>query len=398
MKKIPSGNLVSLSSSKMNAEELAYQKTLFKALTGKELKIDEKTVEWNSLRNTLQTMVLAGNGPDIFSIYNGVGSFLRNKGLTQNIKDYINMNDAAWEDMKGYSEVLFYKGSLTGVAITPPTITGGFVYNKTLINQAGLEDPWKLYKNKQWNITKFLEYVDELTVDQDHDGVPEVFGVSMPGESLFKMALASGQDLVKMNADGSFSNNLRNSIFTRWASYAAQIKKSGSYDTESWTRRQRFVQGKIAMSYDNIWDQFASANLIAMKKANKIGWVPSPMDINTKTYNHSAEILYYFLPKNSANPKGGAAYYYMLRYKALNPNAAQDTKIKNQYMSEYGWTAEEYEFQRDLSENFTAVTFNWMHIPDFKYESLWNVFTDDWSKLVEDVYPSLESALKAQNV
>jgi len=397
MKSIPSGNLVSLSSSLLNDETYSYRQTVFKALTGKTLDIDQRLVEWNSLRTTLQTMVLANDAPDIFSIYNGVGIYLRNKGLTENINDYINMNDAAWKDMKEYSEVMFYKGELTGVALSDPLITGGFMYNKTLVNQAGLDDPWEVYQDGNWDIDTFLEYVEELTIDNDHDGVPEVYGVSMAPESIFRMALSTGEDLVKINDDGSFTNNLRSATFTRWASYARDINDIGSYDTESWTAIQRFVQGKVAMCYRNVWGQYESSALIAMKKAGTLSWVPCPKDVGASTYLHSAEITYSFIPKNAANPEGAAAYYYTLRYMGLNPNSAQEDIIKNKYLNEYGWTLAEYEFQKSISKNLTAVTFNWMHIPDFTYNSLWNVFTEDWSTLVEEVYPSLQSALTAQN-
>jgi len=397
MKSISNGNLVSLSASKLNEETYSYRKTVFKALTGKALNIDERIVEWNSLRTTLQTMVLANDAPDIFSIYNGVGIYLRNKGLTEDINDYINMNDAAWKDMKKYSEVMFYKGELTGVSISDPLITGGIMYNKTLINQAGLDDPWDVYQNGDWDITTFLDYVEELTLDNDHDGVPEVYGVSMAPESIFRMALSSGEDLVKVNNDGSITNNLRSATFTRWASYARDITDIGSYDTESWTRNQRFVQGKVAMSHCNIWEQTATAALIAMKKAGTLGWVPSPKDVGASKYLHCAEITYSFIPKNAANPKGAAAYYYTLRYMGLNPSAEQENIVKNKFLNEYGWTLAEYEFQKNISKNLTPVTFNWAHIPDFSYTSLWNVFTEDWSTLVEKVYPSLQSALSAQN-
>lgn len=398
MKSIPNGKLLSLGSSKMDAETLEYQKTVFKALTGKELDIEEKIVEWNSLRSQLQMMVLSGQGPDIFSIYNGVGIYLRNKGLTRNIKEYINMNDAAWEDMKSLSEVMLYKGELTGVTTSDPLITGGIIYNKTLIKQAGLDDPWDLYEQKKWDITKFLEYVEELTVDQNHDNKPEVFGVSMSPESLFRFALSSGEDLVKFNADGTVSNNIRSATFTRWASYARRIEKAGSYDTESWTAGQRFIQGKVAMmGGQNIWNMFSSKDMIQMKKQDKIGWVPQPMDVNAKIYYHSAEQTIRFLPKNSKNPKGAAAYLYMMRYDQLNPSSAKIQKEKTKYINEYGWTAEEYEFQRHFSDHFTPITFNWIHLPDFKYTSLWNVFTEDWSKLVEEVNPSLQAAINNQN-
>lgn len=398
MKTIPNGKLLTLGSSKADAETLEYQKTVFKALTGKELEIEEKIVEWNALRSQLQTMVLSGQGPDIFGIYNGVGIYLRNKGLTRNIKEYINMNDAAWEGMKAASEVMLYKGELTGVTTADALITGGIIYNKTLIKQAGLDDPWDLYEQKKWNITTFLDYVEELTVDENHDNKPEVFGVSMAPESLFRFSLASGEDLVKFNADGTVSNNIRSATFTRWASYARQIEKMGSYDTESWTAGQRFIQGKVAMwGGQNIWNMFSSKDMIQMKKQDKIGWVPQPLDVNAKTHYHSAEQTYYFMPKNSKNPKGAAAYLYMQRYSQLNPSADKIQKEKTKYINEYGWTAEEYEFQRNFSDHLTPVTFNWVHLPDFKYQSLWNVFTEDWSKLVEEVNPSLQAAINNQN-
>lgn len=404
MKSIKSGNLTLLGPTAYGEgnETQAYlnMKTVFKALTGKELKITTKVVDWGRLRSTLQTMVVSNNGPDVFSIYNGVGYYLRNKNLTRDIRDYINMNDAAFKDLKDPSEVMFYKGQLTGFVTTGDLGTAGFVYNKTLIDRAGLDDPWELYTAGKWTIAKFLEYVEELTVDQNHDGTAEVFGVSMAPEALFGMALSSGEDLVKFNADGSVSNNLRSATFTRWAKYAREITAMGSYDTESWTRGTRFAQGKVAFCQGNIWLQFQNANILKMKKAGKVGWVPYPMDINQKVHWLSSENTVWFLPKNSKNPEGGAAYLYAMRYAELNPNAKLEKEEKAKYLNEYAFTEQEWQFiHNELKLPFTVkpITFNWMHIPDFSYTSLWNVFTTDWSTLVEEVYPSLQSALNAQN-
>lgn len=187
--------------------------------------------------------------------------------------------------MKEPSEVMFFNGELTGVTATDP-----LDYRRRYLQQDA-DKPGRpggsvgLYEKKQWNITKFLEYVEELTVDQNHDNKPEVFGVSQAPEALFQMAVSSGEDLVKFNADGTVSNNIRSATFTRWAGYARQIEQMGSYDTESWTAEQRFVQGKIAMmAGKNIWNMFASNDLIQMKKQDRIGWVPHPMDVNAKTY------------------------------------------------------------------------------------------------------------------
>ena len=85
---------------------------------------------------------------------------------------------------------------------------------------------------------------------------------------------------------------------------------------------------------------------------------------------------------------------------AENPNAKQKAEEKATYLNNYAFTEEEWDFmQGDLKLPFEIkpITFNWQHIPDFYYGSLWNVFTEDWATLVEEVYPTLQSALDAQN-
>ncbi len=403
MKQIKSGEIKILSSEAYGegVENDAYRedKALYKALTGKELKITTKVVEWNSLRTNLQTMVLANDAPDLFSIYNGVGTYLRNKNLTRDIREYINMNDAAWKDMQKYSEPLFYNGVLTGICVTDPVIGYGIMYNKTLINQAGLEDPFALYEKGQWDILKFLEYVEELTVDQNHDNIPEVYGVSLYYESIFRMATASGMDLVTVNNDGTITNNLRHANFTRWAGYARKIAELGSYDSEPWTAGTRFYQNKVAMMTSPWSCLYDGEKAIEWKKAGKLGWVPSPKDVNSKTHYHLAEATYTFLPKNSKNPEGAAAYIYMQRYGSLNPSASSEAKKKTKFLNEYGFTAKEYEFYSKINQNknLVPVLHNWQHIPDFSYYDLAGVYTQDWNVLVEWAYPSLQAAIDKQN-
>lgn len=409
MKKIKSGEVFVLGSTAYGegVENDAYrnEKATFKALTGKDLKVKTKVVEWNSLSSTLQTMVLAGDAPDLFTIYNGVGTYLRNKNITRDIRDYINMNDAAWKGMQKLSEPLFYDNVLTGVCATEPLISYGIMYNKTLINQAGLDDPFELYKKGKWDIAKFLEYVEELTVDKNHDNNPEVFGVSLYYESIFRMSSASGMDMVTINNDGTVTNNLRHANFTRWASYARKVNEVGSYDSEPWTAGTRFWQNKVAMMTAGWTALKDSDKAIEWHKSGKLGWVPSPKDVNANKHYHAAEATYAFLPKNSKNPEGGAAYLYMQRYSALNPSASVTSKEKAKYLGEYGFTEEEYNYYMNINKgnfsnknlNLEPIMLNWQHIPDFSYYDLAGVYTQDWNVLVEWAYPSLQAAIDKQN-
>ena len=390
---VKSGSVQILAAGKMSSDEKAEIEKAFQKLTGQKLVLKETIVDWNSLRSQLQTMVLANKGPDVFGpVYNGVTVYLRNKGLMRDINEYINMNDAAFTDMQAYCKVLYYDKKLTGVGVDLPTMAGGIMYNKSMMQNAGLTEPWELYKQGKWTTDVLIDYAKKLT--QVKNGVTQVYGLSAVYYEYFRMGLATGEDLVSINKAGKFVSNLDSTVWTRYASYARAVANAKSKDPLVIVKNN-VLNGTSAMrtSYGN--DLLADSVAIKQRKEGRIGWVPYPKDPETKTYYMAAEQSYYNLPEKSSNPWGGAALIYAMRYVNANKDLNAE---KTKYVNEYGFTQEMAEFLVEgIYKDITPAFGNWQHLPDFDYTVTEAIYTQDWSVVKEKIAPSFKKALAQAN-
>jgi len=389
---VKSGEILYLTNTKLTDDEYAEISATFKKLTGKDLKLNYKIVDWSSLTSTLQTMVMAQNAPDVYRAYNGVAVFLRNKGLMRNTNDYINMNDAVWKDWQDESRYMFYDNKLTGVA-TDTKIAYGFSYDKRLLG--GLEDPWSLYKKGQWTIDKWMEYAEKLTKKTGNTTSQQ--GVACTTTCVLRMGLAMGEDIVVINEDGSYKNNLKSSTWTRYAGYARRLEDMGTMGGSSTTIGAGYGSGGCVLQESYWYANSTYDSLIKLKKANQVGWVPLPKDSKADKYYHQAETSFWMMPENSNNPWGAAAYIYAVRYQQDNRNATYANKEKQRYI-DAGYTAEEYEyFTNGIFKDVTPIWCNWQNMPNFNYTDLMDCNKESWSTIVARANPKLESALSLLN-
>ena len=66
------------------------------------------------------------------------------------------------------------KPYILGVSTNPIVV----YYNKTMIENNGLEDPNDVYNRGDWTWDTFKQYAKDLTVDKDNDGNIDVWGVT----------------------------------------------------------------------------------------------------------------------------------------------------------------------------------------------------------------------------
>ncbi len=265
---VKSGKVNILTAAKMSEDERTEVSATFKKLTGQNLELTETVVDWLSLSSTLQTMVMAKNAPDVFYIYNGVAHYLRNKGLTRNINDYINMNDAVWKSQQDLSKVMYYDKKLTGAVVDTSLAGNGFSYDKRYLD--GLTDPYTLYQQGKWDINTFMEYAEELT--KRSGNTTTRYGVSCTTACILRMGLAMGKDIVEINDDGSYSSNLNSNVWTRYAGYARRINDFGSIDPYTVTD-SKFGTGRVVLKESAWYANSLNENTIALKKAGQVGWV-----------------------------------------------------------------------------------------------------------------------------
>jgi multiple sugar transport system substrate-binding protein len=129
--------------------------------------------------NAILTMLAAGAGPDlIISNPQNSPTFIT-KGLWYNLDNLIkrdkfsfaNYLEPAWAYCR-------YNGSYYGwpAGDNPGFPNLGIAYNKDMIAVAGLAEP-----KATWTFKDFLDYLKKLTVDQNKDDKPEVWGINELG-------------------------------------------------------------------------------------------------------------------------------------------------------------------------------------------------------------------------
>lgn len=372
----------------------------FKSLTGQDLKIEVEVVPWANLTNTLAAKVLGNNSPDMFAIGVETTPFLVRQNYFDSVWDYINMNDALWEDVKDVNLMAFGRdGKQYAATPSEPGYTRGIIYNKVLFDDNDLEYPFDLYRKNQWTWDAMFDAAREINVDSSHDGELEVRGLSAPDFTFGMIVSSTGTDFVKYGPDGEIVNNLQDSLIQRAADFTYKIGTELTYDEENWMWVNRFAQNRIGMVVGHPWEMI-SGPVLDMKKAGNVGWAPFPRDPQADEYYHQGQTFFYFMPKNGGNHEGVAAWLYFQRYMDLNPSPVFERNRKELALETWGWTEEEYYFiYEEIYDDLIPVFAVGERVPDFDRQAyLWGMpFTHRWSATVEEVNPSFQASIDAFN-
>jgi len=80
--------------------------------------------------------------------------------------------------------------------------TGGIVmfYNKTLLEELGVEDPYELYVNDEWTWGKATELLAAATRDLDGDGIPNIYGIT--GVVPYSIIISNGGSVTDVDDTG----------------------------------------------------------------------------------------------------------------------------------------------------------------------------------------------------
>lgn len=135
---------------------------------------------WDGIRNSITTSITAGTPEcDIYLTDLQFGIPAVQNGLAQNIKDIA----PEYTDLFGEQKIIkpleglggtYFFGDMTEHGTPTRGIFLG--YNKTMIDDLGLEDPQQLYKEGKWDFEKFAELLKAGTRDLDGDSLTDVYG------------------------------------------------------------------------------------------------------------------------------------------------------------------------------------------------------------------------------
>ena len=305
---------------------------------------------WATQYDDLSEKILGGEGIDFFPASEAVPKCVLS-GMTQSFDEYIDWSNPLWDSVKKYNDTYEIGGKhyLMICQVSP-----GYVvyYNKSTIEQLGLDDPAELYKNGEWTLEKFKDMLTEF-VDEDEGryGLDGWFNCA-------PLYLASGVPSVSIK-DGKVTSNIMDATFEKAMQYQYDLNKSGLVIDKSkfdWkTNIQYMSEGSELFYIGGLYEIESSPDIWTKTfgDAEDVFFVPIPKDENADKYYYNAEYDCYNLCKDAGNPEGVAKLMecVIASYSDENSQKISDEKHKN----DFGWTDEmldmRNEVERLTSEN-----------------------------------------------
>ncbi|AIE84702.1 ABC transporter substrate-binding protein [Fimbriimonas ginsengisoli] len=136
------------------------------------------TVPSSSYQQKAVLMLASRTAPDVMRIDHYNYPMMQPKGYFRDLTDFAK-NDPTFHE-SDYFPTAIAECKIGNRLYGLSTLYGGIIlyYNKTLMRQAGLEDPYEVYKRGDWTWNRMREYAKKLT--HFENGRAKTFGLNVP--------------------------------------------------------------------------------------------------------------------------------------------------------------------------------------------------------------------------
>lgn len=369
--------------------------------------------------DTLASRILGGDPVDMFAyewdaVPNGVV-----KDQYQPLDDYLDLDDAIWEDMSDVIDMFEYKGKhyVVPYCLSDPLL---ITYSRSLCEENGLDDPLELYEDGDWTWDSFMDMMKTF-VSNAGDGETR-YGIN----GWFGQAMVQSTGETFVTYDGSkFANNISSPKIEEAEGIMEEIMSLGMYD-QTWNgylleddSTLFFAMADWALGASNIkHDPDPEINDEGFVEKNDLMIVPFPKAPDADEYYLNCNFAAKMLVKNSDKGEAVAAYIKCERLaammdeyqeaaktKAIIPEKNAQGKLKSYVTEEqydalceyrdpknikpvfdfgYGmgsrmYGAGEYTYEtRGVMDNLTSALLN-------GEKDSWAVMRDEWSSVIDEV-------------
>ena len=302
-------------------------------------------VDYQARYDKLGTAISAGLAPDIFPFENDIFPLPAYKNMFQNIDDIIDMSGSEWDGWRELSDQYTWAGKhyLAPCEFYPAQV---LYYRRSVIEEAGLQDPYELFVNGEWTWDTFLDMADKFQQTGENKYVCDGWYI----QSL--IFSTTGVPIIGMK-DGRIVNNLYDANVERAAEVISKLcSENYRYPLveNNWSVNEKaWVNGDTLFFDDGFW--FYQGN--GHKYCEKMGWdydevffVPAPKDPKADKYYHSYKVFGYALCSGSTNIDSYKAWIQcnMLVLEDEDVQAA----ARAQQMENEKWTETQMEFKTKL--------------------------------------------------
>ncbi len=325
--------------------------------------------------------------------------------ITQNIAaetlQYTDFTTPLFDGMQDTYERYYYKGKQYFMPVDQIFTDSYVFYWTSFFEDAGIETPLEIYQNnpEDWTLSKLKELMKEVTVDSDHDGVVDVYGLAIHPAEMYMSS--GGMDFVKIDPQtGKYTNNLRDPIFNTFFNFMFDTNSAGDNTRlMAYNVIADFTAKKAAMMWEQVWPFTSFAEDI---NSGAMGFVVSPKIDGSDKWYVKGRINGYWMGQGCENPGGAAAFIACNRFLSTDPATKAASDAKNQEL--YGFSAETQALQKEFNgDNFEKTLFisygvgQWGNIYQYNLWSDVGLFTGSWAETVEKFYPILQAEIDTMN-
>lgn len=312
---------------------------LFHSAYDGEIKYIQTT--WDKQYDDLASLIVAGDHPDFITACD-MELFPR-AAIREQIApfdDYIDLNSELWSDTKeamdGYTlndEHYICISEVTGSEVC--------IYNKSVIDENGLDQPADLLAQGKWDWNTFRDMMSEFcSTDEGIYGMDSWYYERA-------LSLTSGVPIISVE-DGVIVNNLNDKNLERVQNFMYDLANIGVVLPKAefgWGDFPARVGTGETLFY--IAPTWALSNLENYGGSENAMFVPMPKDPESDKYYLAADMNAYAFVKDGPNPEGVAAYLKCLKVSAKTDEVRQ---LSIDSLKEQGWTDEMIEMNDKVNE------------------------------------------------
>lgn len=260
---------------------------------------------WDNRYNDLSTYVLGGEGIDFYA--SDTGNLPKGvvSGMFQSVDQYIDINDAIWQNTKVAMDT--YKFGDKHFMLVTNTIANFFIYYNTATLEAnGIDDPWDLYKEGNWNWDSFKGMLQEF-VDEENDqwGLDNWYNEAA-------LAYSAGVPVIQA-VDGQLVCNLNDATLEKAMNFQYDLYNNSlvlPMEQFNWSIQPAMMgEGRELFWIGGSWEAEGDpATWTHQIPPENLGIVPVPNPADSDKPYQAAALEGYVLCKGAANPEGVARF------------------------------------------------------------------------------------------
>ncbi len=346
----------------------------------------------------LATAILGGTSPDIFVYEWLTFPYGISKGQYQPIDSLVDWEDPMWADVKDTADKFIWKGehyiAPLGYAFNDTQV---LMYNQRLVEEEGLEDPYEMYLNGEWDWNAFEDMMKTFV---ENGNGSDRYGIGGWWANAF--VYTAGETMVTYDGE-KFTNNLNSGNIERAQAVIEDIFKSNLIKRGWIGGESAFTSNDLLFYSMGTWAYNAAANSMP---DDTIQIVPFPKNPDLDEYYVSNKVSAYMWVKGSEN--GDVVKAWLDCNRLVNYDEKYKEITKEKFLTNNsGWTSEMYDIAMDFydSDKFTQAydygyglsTYMGDEVMSILYEGIVNELSENWIQTRETYSSIIDEEIAAYN-